>query len=134
VFGADIIAGFPTETEEMFARSLEIVDECALTHLHVFPYSARPGTPAARMPRIAGAVVKQRAKRLRAKGETAFRAHLASEVRAGHIGATRLALMESETLGRTGQFTPVLCATPRRVGEIAELRVSGEDGRTLLAA
>jgi threonylcarbamoyladenosine tRNA methylthiotransferase MtaB len=134
VFGADIIAGFPTESEEMFARSLDIVDECALTHLHVFPYSARPGTPAARMPRLPGAVVKQRAKRLRAKGETAFRAHLASEVSAGRDGATRLALMESETLGRTGQFTPILCAIPRRVGEIAELRVSGEDGRTLLAA
>ena len=72
VFGADIIAGFPTETEAMFARSLDIVDECGLTHLHVFPFSPRPGTPAARMPQVAREIVKERAKRLRAKGEAAL--------------------------------------------------------------
>ena len=68
VFGADIIAGFPTEDEEMFARSLDIVEECGLTHLHVFPFSPRPGTPAARMPQVAREVVKERARRLREKG------------------------------------------------------------------
>jgi threonylcarbamoyladenosine tRNA methylthiotransferase MtaB len=134
VFGADIIAGFPTETDEMFGRSLDIVDECGLTHLHVFPFSARSGTPAARMPPVPRAVVKERAGRLRARGETAYREHLASEAREGRAGATRLTLMESATLGRTGQFTPVFCQTPRCAGEIAEIRVTGEDGRRLIAA
>jgi threonylcarbamoyladenosine tRNA methylthiotransferase MtaB len=134
VFGADIIAGFPTESEEMFQRSLDIVDECGLTHLHVFPFSARSGTPAAKMPPVPRTVVKERAGRLRARGAAAYRAHLAGEVRDGRAGATRLALMESATLGRTGQFTPVLCPTPRRVGEIVEIRVAGEDGRRLIAA
>ena len=68
VFGGDIIAGFPTETEAMFARSLDLVDECGLTHLHVFPFSARPGTPAARMPAVAPAIVKERARRAAPKG------------------------------------------------------------------
>src|SRR5690606_11002456 len=76
VFGADIIAGFPTETEEMFQNSLKIVEECGLTHLHVFPYSARDGTPAARMPQVARAAVKQRAARLREAGERAYGRHL----------------------------------------------------------
>ena len=134
VFGADIIAGFPTETEEMFARSLDIVDECGLTHLHVFPYSARPMTPAARMPALPRSVVKERAARLRGRGTRAFRAHLASEAEAGRGGATRLALMESETLGRTGQFTPVAFRAPRRTGAIVEIRVEGEDGSRLIAA
>jgi len=134
VFGADIIAGFPTETDEMFARSLDIIDECGLTHLHVFPFSPRSGTPAARMPPVPPSVVKKRAGRLRARGEVAYRSHLASEARDGREGATRRVLMESATLGRTGQFTPVLCRTPRRAGEIAEIRVIAEDGKTLLAA
>ena len=134
VFGADIIAGFPTETEEMFQRSLDIVAECGLTHLHVFPYSARPGTPAARMPALPRPVVKERAKRLRSAGEAAYRAHLESEAREGRNGAVRLALMESETLGRTGQFTPVSFTVPKPTGSIVQLTVTGEDGRTLLAA
>ena len=82
--GADIIAGFPTETEEMFSRSLALVEECDLTFLHVFPYSPRPGTPAARMPQVAGDAIRERAKRLRAAGEAALRRRLAQE-----IGATR---------------------------------------------
>src|ERR1700716_2133426 len=82
--GADLIAGFPTETDEMFKRSLGLVEECDLTFLHVFPYSPRPGTPAARMPRVAGDVVKQRARRLRATGEAALQRRLAAEV-----GSTR---------------------------------------------
>ena len=80
--GADIIAGFPTETEEMFARSLDLVEECDLTFLHVFPYSPRPGTPAARMPQVAGDVIKSRAKRLRAMGEAALQRRLDREL--GH--------------------------------------------------
>ena len=80
VFGADIIAGFPTETEAMFARSLDLVDECGLTQLHVFPFSPRPGTPAARMPQLDRDVVKERAQRLREKGEAALARHLAAQV------------------------------------------------------
>ena len=88
--GADIIAGFPTETEEMFSRSQDLVEECGLTFLHVFPYSKRPGTPAARMPQVAGGAIKERAKRLRATGEAALRKRLAAE-----MGATREVLIES---------------------------------------
>ncbi|MBV9739245.1 MAG: hypothetical protein JOZ30_06375 [Hyphomicrobiales bacterium] len=83
------------------------------------------------MPR---AVVKERAARLRHKGEGAYRAHLSSEARQGRAGATRFVLMESATLGRTGQFTPVLCQNPRRVGDIVQIRVAGEDGHRLIAA
>ncbi|HWV40221.1 tRNA (N(6)-L-threonylcarbamoyladenosine(37)-C(2))-methylthiotransferase MtaB [Pseudorhodoplanes sp.] len=130
VFGADIIAGFPTETEAMFTRSLDIVDECALTHLHVFPFSPRPGTPAARMPQVARDVVKERARRLREKGEDALRRHLDSE-----IGRTRSVLIESDTIGRTIQFTPVrldrLAAPP---GSLVDVSISGHDGRQLIAA
>src|SRR5258708_26380458 len=85
--GADIIAGFPTETEAMFARSLDLVADCGLTWLHVFPYSPRPGTPAARMPQVARAVAKDRARRLREAGEAALRRHLD-----GEVGARRRAL------------------------------------------
>ena len=102
IFGADIIAGFPTETEEMFTRSLDLVDECGLTQLHVFPFSPRPGTPAARMPLIDRAIVKERAQRLREKGEAALRAHLSAQV-----GARRLVLTERGGIGRTEQFTAV---------------------------
>src|SRR5438034_4397305 len=100
--GADIIAGFPTETEEMFSRSQDLVEECGLTFLHVFPYSKRPGTPAARMPQVNGNAIKQRAKRLRATGEAALRTRLAAEV-----GATRQVLIESGKQGRTEHFLPV---------------------------
>ena len=90
VFGADIIAGFPTETEDMFARSLDLVDECGLTYLHVFPFSPRPGTPAARMPQVAREIVKERARRLREKGAAALRRHLD-----GEIGRRRRVLVET---------------------------------------
>ncbi len=125
-FGADIIAGFPTETEEMFSRSLDLVEECGLTFLHVFPYSPRPGTPAARMPQVASHVIKERAKRLRAAGETALRKRLASEV-----GATRDVLIESATQGRTEHFVPVAIAgeTPGMVKRIA---ITGHDGARLV--
>src|SRR6202021_389614 len=80
VFGGDIIAGFPTETEEMFSRSLDLVDDCGLTHLHGFPFSPRPGTPAARMPQVRRELVKERARRLRQKGDAALAAHLATQI------------------------------------------------------
>src|SRR5947209_15708457 len=104
-FGADIIAGFPTETEGMFARSQDLVEECGLTFLHVFPYSPRPGTPAARMPQVQGEVVKDRARRLRAAGEAALQRRLDTE-----IGQTRQVLIESATQGRTEHFIPVAIA------------------------
>jgi threonylcarbamoyladenosine tRNA methylthiotransferase MtaB len=129
VFGADIIAGFPTETEEMFARSLAIVDECGLTHLHVFPFSARPGTPAARMPQVDRVIVKERARRLREKGEEAYRRHLATE-----IGARRSVLAESPDLGRTEGFTPVRLAAATEPGRILDVVIAGHDGRELKAA
>lgn len=127
-FGADIIAGFPTETEAMFARSLALVAECDLAFLHVFPYSPRPGTPAARMPQVAGEVIRDRARRLRAAAEAALRRRLAAEV-----GATRQVLIESATQGRTEHFIPVAVAgeTP---GAVRMLRVAGHDGARLRPA
>ena len=123
--GADIIAGFPTETEEMFSRSQDLVEECDLTFLHVFPYSMRPGTPAARMPQVAGEAIKERARRLRAIGEAALRRRLASE-----IGATRQVLIESDRQGRTEHFLPVAISgeTP---GMVQELAIAGHDGARL---
>jgi threonylcarbamoyladenosine tRNA methylthiotransferase MtaB len=129
VFGADIIAGFPTEDEAMFERSLAIVAECGLTHLHVFPFSPRPGTPAARMPQVPRDIVKDRARRLRAAGEAAFRRHLDAEV-----GARRRVLVESDGIGRTEGFTPVRFAGPVEPGEIRAVTVAGHDGRMLVAA
>jgi threonylcarbamoyladenosine tRNA methylthiotransferase MtaB len=123
--GADIIAGFPTETEDMFARSQDLVEECGLTFLHVFPYSKRPGTPAARMPQVSGDKIKERARRLRAAGEAALQKRLASE-----IGATRHVLIESATQGRTEHFLPVAIAgdTP---GAVRTLTIAGDDGARL---
>ncbi|MDA9399530.1 tRNA (N(6)-L-threonylcarbamoyladenosine(37)-C(2))-methylthiotransferase MtaB [Bradyrhizobium sp. CCBAU 45389] len=124
-FGADIIAGFPTETEEMFSRSLDLVEECGLTFLHIFPYSPRPGTPAARMPQVAGGVIKERAKRLRAVGDAALRQRLQAE-----IGATRDVLIESEGQGRTEHYLPVAIAD-ERVGSIVPRKIAGSDGERL---
>jgi len=123
--GADIIVGFPTETEAMFQRSLELVEECDLTFLHVFPYSPRPGTPAARMPQVSGDVVKERARRLRALGDAALKRRLASE-----IGTTREVLIESATAGRTEHFLPVAISgeTP---GAVRPLMMAGHDGARL---
>jgi threonylcarbamoyladenosine tRNA methylthiotransferase MtaB len=129
VFGADMIAGFPTETEAMFQSSLGLVDECGLTQLHVFPFSPRPGTPAARMPQVARDVVKDRARRLRERGALSFARHLDAEV-----GATRRVLTESRECGRTEQFTKVLLATPAEPGQILDLKMGAHDGRQLLAA
>lgn len=126
VFGADIIAGFPTETEAMFSRSLDLVEECGLTFLHVFPYSPRPGTPAARMPQVAGGTIKQRAKRLRAAGEAALRQRLQAE-----IGATRDVLIESDGQGRTEHYLPV-AIVGERVGSIVRRMIAGNDGERLI--
>jgi threonylcarbamoyladenosine tRNA methylthiotransferase MtaB len=124
-FGADIIAGFPTESEEMFKRSLDLVDECDLTFLHVFPFSPRPGTPAARMPQVASAVIGERAARLRTAGEAALRRRLASD-----IGATRQVLIESATQGRTEHFLPV-AISGETIGEVRRFVVKGSEGARL---
>lgn len=124
-FGADIIAGFPTETEEMFSRSLDLVEECGLTFLHVFPYSPRPGTPAARMPQVAGGAIKERAKRLRTAGEAALRRRLQAEA-----GATRDVLIESDSQGRTEHYLPVAIAG-ERIGRVVPLMIAGSDGERL---
>ena len=123
--GADIIAGFPTESEEMFSRSQDLVGECDLTFLHVFPYSKRPGTPAARMPQVAGGEIKERAKRLRAAGEAALRRRLAAE-----IGARRQILIESTTQGRTEHFLPV-AVSGGKSGAVMALAINGHDGARL---
>jgi threonylcarbamoyladenosine tRNA methylthiotransferase MtaB len=123
--GADIIAGFPTESEEMFARSLDLVEECDLTFLHVFPYSARPGTPAARMPQVAGEAIKERARQLRARGEAALRRRLSAE-----IGAVRQVLIESATQGRTEHFLPVAISSDV-AGSVRALTIIGHDGARL---
>jgi len=128
-FSADLIAGFPTETEAMFARSLDLVDDCGLMQLHVFPFSARPGTPATRMPQVAPAIIKERARRLRDKGEAALRRHLDRE-----IGGRRRILAESPYVGRTEQFTPVRLPTSCTPGAMLELTIASHDGRHLLAA
>jgi threonylcarbamoyladenosine tRNA methylthiotransferase MtaB len=129
VFGADIIAGFPTETEAMFERSLALVEECGLTHLHVFPFSARPGTPASRMPQVPRTIVTERARRLRALGAAALRRHLDAE-----IGAQRRILVEAGGQGRTPQFTLVKLSRPIAPGTILDLDIAAHDGRQLLAA
>jgi threonylcarbamoyladenosine tRNA methylthiotransferase MtaB len=127
VFGADLIAGFPTESEAAFANSLAIVGDCGLTQLHVFPFSPRPGTPAAKMPQLDRAAVRERAARLRARGEAAFRAHLA-----GERGRIRSVLIEKEGAGRTEQYTPATVAAGRP-GEIVRARITGDDGSRLTA-
>ncbi|WP_299366978.1 tRNA (N(6)-L-threonylcarbamoyladenosine(37)-C(2))-methylthiotransferase MtaB [uncultured Tateyamaria sp.] len=127
-FGADIIAGFPTETEAMFDNALRLVEDCDLTWLHVFPYSPRPGTPAARMPQVDGKAIKDRAARLRAKGAAQVARHLSDQ-----IGKTHSILMESPTMGRTEQFTEVTFQTPQAEGTLVSARILGQDGNHLVA-
>jgi len=127
-FGADIIAGFPTETEAMFENSLKLVDECGLTWLHVFPFSPRKGTPAARMPQLNGTVTRARAARLRAAGDAAVTRHLAAQV-----GATHPVLMENPRMGRTPQFAEVAFGADQPVGQIVQARIAGQDGAQLSA-
>ena len=128
VFGADIIAGFPTETEVHFENSVKLVQDCGLTFLHVFPYSARQGTPAARMPRVPGPAIKDRAARLRAVGEAALTAHLAAQV-----GRTHRVLTEGPRIGRTEQFTEVSFARDLPEGTLLDVTIAGHDGTRLVA-
>ncbi|ASP19346.1 threonylcarbamoyladenosine tRNA methylthiotransferase MtaB [Antarctobacter heliothermus] len=128
-FGADIIAGFPTETDAHFENSMKLVQDCDLTWLHVFPYSSRPGTPAARIPnKVNGTVIKERAARLRAAGDGRVLAHLAAQV-----GRDHAILMEAPDMGRTEQFTEVRFATPQPVGQIVRATITGVDGTQLTA-
>ncbi|CAA7616650.1 tRNA (N(6)-L-threonylcarbamoyladenosine(37)-C(2))-methylthiotransferase MtaB [Magnetospirillum sp. SS-4] len=125
--GADIIAGFPTEDEDMFRRSLDLVDEAGLTHLHVFPFSARPGTPAAKMPKVRGDVVKERAARLRARGEAALAAFMASR-----IGRGASVLVERDGQGHCGHYLPVRIDGCRaEPGAIVPATVTGMTGGVL---
>ena len=127
-FGADIIAGFPTETDAHFAQSLALVQECDLTWLHVFPYSPRKGTPAARMPQVAGAAIRDRAAQLRAAGAAAVARHLA-----GQVGQTHRVLTEGPRMGRTEQFAEVRFATDQPEGTIVTAVIRGmQDGRLLV--
>ncbi|WP_170515603.1 tRNA (N(6)-L-threonylcarbamoyladenosine(37)-C(2))-methylthiotransferase MtaB [Ruegeria atlantica] len=120
-FGADIIAGFPTETEAHFENSLKLVSDCDLTWLHVFPYSKRDGTPAARIPQqINGTIIKDRAARLRAAGEAQVARHLAAQV-----GKTHHILMENPNMGRTEQFTEVTFNSPQTEGKIVTATITG---------
>lgn len=128
-FGADIIAGFPTESDAHFENSLRLVEECDLTWLHVFPYSARPGTPAARIPqKVNGTVIKDRAARLRAAGDVAVARHLAAQQ-----GLTHRVLMEAPDMGRTEQFTEVHFDTPQPEGQIVTAVIKGTRGQQLVA-
>jgi threonylcarbamoyladenosine tRNA methylthiotransferase MtaB len=127
VFGADLIAGFPTETERMFENTLALVEDCGLTFLHVFPFSPRRGTPAARMPQVAGAAVRERAARLRAAGAAALARHLASRV-----GTVQEILTEGPRVGRCADFTEVAFAEDRPEGRILRAAITGvRDGRLL---
>ena len=127
VFGADLIAGFPTETEAMLENSLKLVEECGLTFLHVFPYSARKGTPAARMPQVRGPAIRDRAARLRQAGDAALLRHLAAQ-----RGKVHRILTEGPRIGRTEQFTEVVFAADRAEGAIVETAITGfADGRLL---
>jgi threonylcarbamoyladenosine tRNA methylthiotransferase MtaB len=127
-YGADIIAGFPTETDAMFANSLALVAECDLTWLHVFPYSARPGTPAARMPQVNGKLIKTRAAALRAAGEAQVARHLAAQQ-----GKTHQVLMENARMGRTAQFTEVVFDTDQPESQIVQAQITGFAGTQLTA-
>ncbi len=128
-FGADLIAGFPTETEPQAAESLALVEECGIAHLHVFPYSARPGTPAARMPGVPGDVIKARAAVLRVAGQAALARHLDR-----HVGTRAKVLAERGGRGRTEDFTAVRLGDGIELGRIVEVEIAGHDGRELGAS
>ena len=129
VFGADIIAGFPTETEAHFENSVKLVDECDLTWLHVFPYSARQGTPAARMPAVDGKLIKERAAILRQKGDEKVQTHLRDQV-----GKVHAVLMENPNMGRTEQFTEVCFDASQQESEIVTAQITDIVNGKLFAA
>ena len=117
VFGADIIAGFPTETNEMFLNSKKILSECDLTYLHIFPYSNRPNTPASKMPQISNEIIKERAKLLRTEGDKILQKFLKKQVNKKHK-----ILFESETEGHSENFVPIKTLTKNKTGEIAMVK------------
>ena len=128
-FGADIIAGFPTETDAHFENSLKLVKDCDLTWLHVFPYSKRDGTPAAKIPnQVNGTVIKTRAAQLRAAGDAQVQRHLQAQ-----IGKIHRILMENPTMGRTEQFTEVTFSEPQTEGQIVATAILGQSGNQLTA-
>lgn len=127
VFGADFIAGFPTETEEMFCNTVRLVEDCGLTFLHVFPFSPRKGTPAARMPQVAKPAIKERAARLRAAGERALQQFLSTQ-----DGSEVPVLMERDGLGRTPHFAEIRVSGGPTEGAMTRVRVTGHDSRRLL--
>ena len=127
-YGADIIAGFPTETDAMFENSLKLISDCNLTWLHVFPYSARTGTPAARMPAVNGTIIKTRAAKLRAAGDVQVQSHLRAQ-----IGKMHLVLMESPHMGRTEQFTEVRFDAAQPESEIISTAIFGVEDTALRA-
>ncbi len=126
VYGADLIAGFPTETEEMFENTLKLVDDCGLTYLHVFPFSPRPGTPAALMPQLTKQIIKERAARLRDKANQVVEKHLDNL-----LGQTQTILMEKENLGRTPHFTQVKLPTNHKINEFVNVKLSGKHNHML---
>ncbi len=128
VYGADIIAGFPTETEEMFRQSVALVEECNLAFLHVFPYSPRPGTPAAKMPQVKGDVIKERARRLREVGDQSNRQHLERL-----MGTDQEVLVERGGIARTPCFTPVRVGDGFIPGQFVNVRIAGTASKGLLA-
>ena len=128
-FGADLIAGFPTETDEMFENTLALVEAAELSFLHVFPFSPRPGTPAARMPQLQRPVIKARAARLRAAGEAALVRHLDRQV-----GRTLMGLVEREGVARAEDFTEIAFTGQAAIGGVAPMRVTGHDGTRAIAA
>ncbi len=128
VFGADLIAGFPTESDRMFENTLSLIDECGLTFLHVFPFSPRAGTPAAKMPNLPAEMVRQRARTVRQQGHSALSAFLSSEV-----GKVRKILVEKPGLGRTEHYAPVVFDGQAEAGDIVSARIRGADGKRLTA-
>ena len=128
VFGADLIAGFPTETENQFRNSAALIEDCGITFVHVFPFSPRAGTPAARMPQVSREIAKDRARRLREKGQIALHRHLESQV--GH----RSRVLIEHKYGRSEDFTEVKLAGPATPGTILDMTMTGHDGKRLLAA
>lgn len=127
-YGADIIAGFPTETDAMFENSLKLVQDCNLTWLHVFPYSARQGTPAAKMPAVNGKIIKERAAQLRAAGDTQVTQHLQSQ-----IGQTHAVLMENPRMGRTPQFAEVTFDRDQPTSQIVTAKIKTASEKQLTA-
>jgi threonylcarbamoyladenosine tRNA methylthiotransferase MtaB len=127
VFGADIIAGFPTETDEMAANSLALIDECDIVMGHIFPYSPKNGTPAARMPQVAKATIKARAHRLRDATARRRAAWLRTMV-----GTTQAVLLERDGTGHAENFAPVRINAPAKAGTVAQVAITGASGDHLI--